>query len=126
MHLVGGQLLQLARVDDEGARYPLRVDPLVWTQTAELVAGDGETMASAGAAVAVSGDTAIVGAPYHEGVTGSLGSAYVFVRSGAGWTQEAELAEPSEPAKVSSCALSSVVSMALSKPKVTETLATCL
>jgi hypothetical protein len=41
-----------------------------------------------GSSVAMSGDTAVVGAP---GRNGSRGAAYVFVRNGATWLQQAEL-----------------------------------
>ena len=42
--------------------------------------------------VALSGDTALVGAPTKTaGSLGQTGAAYVFVRSGTTWTQQAEL-----------------------------------
>jgi hypothetical protein len=72
------------RVDDAGAEYPVEIDPLVWTQEGELVASDPSTNAFLGMSVAVSGDTAIAGA-------GGTANAYVFVRSGNTWTQQAKL-----------------------------------
>ena len=72
-----GLALQL---DDRGARYPLRVDPFV--QTAKLTAAD-----SLGP-VAIAGDTIAVGA---TGGNSGKGAVYVFVNSGSGWSQQAEL-----------------------------------
>lgn len=63
-----------------------------WAQTAELTATSSFSVRWFGAAVAVDGDTILVGAP------GTMvhglnipGAAYVFVRTGETWTQEAEL-----------------------------------
>jgi hypothetical protein len=89
--LRGGLLL--LRVDTKGARYPLRIDPLL--QEAELTASDGEKGDSFGNAVAVSGDTIVVGAwQYKDGKYGYPGKAYVFERPSSGWgnaTQTTEL-----------------------------------
>ncbi len=75
----------LVRVDAQGARYPLRIDPLV--QQAKLT-GEGEESGEGhlGVSVALSADggTALVGAP---GDDGGAGAAWVFTRSGATWTQ---------------------------------------
>jgi hypothetical protein len=80
--LSGGRLL--VRVDDRGARYPVHVDPFI--DQAELTAGDGGPEDNLGQSVAVSGDTVVVGAPYHT-VGGHLeqGAVYVFVKPAAGW-----------------------------------------
>ncbi|MFI5298260.1 MAG: hypothetical protein ACHREM_09200 [Polyangiales bacterium] len=80
-------------IDDTGAEYPLHVDPLVWVKQAELLASDGQPFDEFGNAVAVSGGTAIVGAPQTDvgGVSYNQGTAYVFVQSGATWIQQAEL-----------------------------------
>ena len=48
------------RVDDRGARYPLRIDPFV--QQAKLTASDGGATDELGLSVAVSGDTVVAGA----------------------------------------------------------------
>ena len=48
----------------------------------------GKASDSLGASVALSGDTAIVGAP---GINGQIGGAFVYVRSGATWTKQAQL-----------------------------------
>jgi MYXO-CTERM domain-containing protein len=82
------------RVDDDGARYPLRVDPLLWTQQAELSAPGGAASDQFAYSVSVSGGTAIVGAFDPTGPQPA--AAYVFVQSGTTWTRQAELTAPSE------------------------------
>jgi hypothetical protein len=57
-------------------------------QKAKLTATDGAANDSFGFSVALSGSTAVVGA---YGKTSSTGAAYVFVRSGSTWTQQATL-----------------------------------
>jgi hypothetical protein len=61
-----------------------------WTQQAKLTARDAAPNDVFGYSVALSGDgsTAVVGA---EGKNNRTGAAYVFVRSGTAWTQQAEL-----------------------------------
>jgi FG-GAP repeat len=58
-----------------------------WLEVAELTAKGTATGDEFGEAVAVSGDTAVVGAPDHAGT----GTAYVFSDSGGTWSQVAEL-----------------------------------
>ncbi|EYF02350.1 hypothetical protein [Chondromyces apiculatus] len=87
------------QVDDTGATYPLVVDPLVATQQAKLLpALGGETNDYLGMSVAISGDTAVVGAHgVNETIHTSIwepGAAYVFVRSGTTWTEQAKITTP--------------------------------
>ncbi|WP_438035052.1 FG-GAP repeat protein [Sorangium sp. So ce204] len=83
------------QVDDTGAVYPVVVDPLVWTEEEKLLAGDGAANDAFGKSVAISGDTAVVGAPDARatinGGLKNIGGAYIFVRSGSTWTQQARL-----------------------------------
>jgi hypothetical protein len=74
-------------VQDESAQYPLTIDP-TWTQQQKLTASDGVARDDFGWSVAVSGETAVIGA-YGRG--SGRGAAYVFVRSGGTWTQQQEL-----------------------------------
>lgn len=60
-----------------------------WTQQATLTASDSAQYDSFGAAVAINGDTAVIGAPWHD--PSSAGSAYVFVRADGIWTEQAKL-----------------------------------
>ncbi len=59
-----------------------------WSQQARIVASDGGASDEFGSAVALSGNTALVGAP---GDAVTAGSAYVFVRSGSVWSQQQKL-----------------------------------
>jgi len=65
-------------------------------QQSRLFAADAEALDEFGWSVAISGNTAIVGArnedpDYGGGPLASAGAAYIFVRSGAAWIQEAKL-----------------------------------
>ena len=98
---VSGAELRLD-VDDAGAVYPVTIDP-TFTQQAYLKASNTEAIDNFGFAVAVAGDTVVVGAHREDsnatGVNGNqadnsafdAGAAYVFVRSGTTWTQQAYL-----------------------------------
>lgn len=76
---VRGQTALRVVVDERGARYPITVDPIA--QQAYLKASN-TGGAYFGTSVAISGDTVVVGA---------AGEAYVFVRSGVFWSQQAYL-----------------------------------
>ncbi|MBS1790757.1 MAG: putative Ig domain-containing protein [Acidobacteria bacterium] len=96
-----GKELRL-EVEDAAATYPVTVDPN-FTQQAYLKASNTGAGDEFGGSVAVSGDTVVVGAAAEDssatGVNGNQadnsaansGAAYVFVRSGATWTQQAYL-----------------------------------
>ena len=93
---VAGERIAI-RVDDTDARYPIVVDPLVVTIEAQLLASDGAALAFYGGAVSISDDgtRALVGASGAP-VSGHAdqGEAYVLVRSGTTWAQEAILLAP--------------------------------
>ena len=76
-------------VDDANAVYPVTVDPFI--QQAKLTAGDGVAGDWFGFSVAISGDTAVIGALHHDDPNNDQGSAYVFVRTGGTWSQKAKL-----------------------------------
>jgi hypothetical protein len=76
----------LVQVRDQGARYPVRIDPLF--QEGTKLTGSGETgNGQFGVAVALSGDgsTALIGSPSDNSLAGT---AWVFTRSGTTWTQQ--------------------------------------
>ena len=85
---VDGQTLRL-RIDDAGAAYPVAVDP--WFQQAKLIASDAAAADQFGSSIAVSGDTAVVGAHLDDSPAAAAGSAYVFVRANGVWTQQQKL-----------------------------------
>ncbi len=71
-----------------GAVYVFVHSGTAWSQQAELTAADGAANDSFGTSVAISGSTVVVGTP---GKNSNTGAAYVFVRSGTAWSQQAEL-----------------------------------
>ena len=77
---------------DTGSAYVFVRAGALWTQQQELSAFDVGSSASFGYSTSISGDTVVVGARYADTAGGpDAGSAYVFVRSGATWTQEQKL-----------------------------------
>ncbi|WP_395737483.1 cadherin-like beta sandwich domain-containing protein [Prosthecobacter sp.] len=89
------------RYDDTGAQYPITIDPVA--QQAYMKASNTDSFDNFGYSVAVSGETAVIGAPLERsnaiGVdnnqannsAANAGAAYVFTRSGTTWTQQAYL-----------------------------------
>jgi len=97
-------------VEERGARYPITIDPIAQQAIitgSNTTPGQNDPNAAQGDAfgrsVAISGDTFVIGAPDEDsnasGVNGNQadnslfnsGAAYVFVRSGGTWTQQAYL-----------------------------------
>ncbi len=88
---------------DAGAAYVFVYSAGVWSEQAYLKAANAGAGDGFGAAVAIAGDTIVVGAPYEDSnattidgngadnSSGNAGAAYVFVRSGATWSQQAYL-----------------------------------
>jgi FG-GAP repeat/HYR domain len=78
---------------DQGSAYVfVRSSGGGWTQQQKLEASDGAADDLFGGSVAISGDTVVVGAQGDAGAAGlQLGSAYVFVRSGAVWSEQQKL-----------------------------------
>ena len=71
-----------------GAAYVFVRNGTAWSQQAYLKASNTGAGDEFGCSVAVSGDTAIVGARYEDGGGTDSGAAYVFTRSGTSWTQQ--------------------------------------
>lgn len=75
-----------------GAVYVFTRSGTTWTQQQKLTASDAATDDMFGVSVALDGDTIVVGASGDSHGTGAnQGSAYVFTRSGATWTEQAKL-----------------------------------
>ncbi|MFT3742720.1 MAG: CSLREA domain-containing protein [Pyrinomonadaceae bacterium] len=75
-----------------------RLEALHPDAVTKLVAGSPRTNDLFGSSVAVSGDTAIVGAPVAtSGSPNNNGTAYVYVRNGAGWTLQQQLSATDSP-----------------------------
>jgi MYXO-CTERM domain-containing protein len=81
------------RIDDRGARYPLRVDPLIWTQTGGAYK-DANPVGGAllGTAIAISGDYAAVGAPFDSTGGKAAGAGFIFQLNAQGvWTEQLKI-----------------------------------
>jgi hypothetical protein len=79
------------RAAGTGSAYVFVRNGPIWSLQATLTPPDLSPMASFGLSVAIDGDTVIVGNPM---VDWSVGSAYIFVRSGSGWSEQAKLVAP--------------------------------
>ncbi|HEX4951672.1 MAG TPA: MBG domain-containing protein, partial [Blastocatellia bacterium] len=87
---VNGNELALV-VDDRDATWPITIDPTL-TQQTQLIGSNGVNQDHFGTAVAISGDTAVVGIPDRDlNSRTNQGAALVFVRNGSTWTQQAQL-----------------------------------
>ncbi|MBI3852806.1 MAG: FG-GAP repeat protein [Verrucomicrobia bacterium] len=88
---------------DSGAAYVFVRNGTTWVQQAYLKASNTDARDQLGISVAISGDTTVVGAYYEDsnatGITGNQtdnsatnsGAAYVLVRNGTNWSQQAYL-----------------------------------
>lgn len=87
-------------VDERGARYPITIDPVA--QQAYLKASNAGAGDQFGFSVAASENTVVIGSPYEDSSTTGVnstanegsrnsGAAYVFIRTGSTWTQQAYL-----------------------------------
>jgi hypothetical protein len=82
----------VSSADNQGAVYVFTRAGGVWSEQQMLTATDGAAGDRFGSDVAITGDTAIVGAPFDDISTRSdQGSAYVFTRTGGVWTQQTKL-----------------------------------
>ena len=83
----------LIHVDVAAAIGPIVIDPLIYLETASVLSADGAASDYFGAAVALSNDTAVVGAHLHDSLGDTnRGAAYVFVRQVNGsWAEQAKL-----------------------------------
>lgn len=77
---------------DQGAAYVFLRSGNNWIQNAKLVANDGASGDQFGSRVKISGNDIVVGAASDDiGASANQGSAYVFVRNGTNWVQQAKL-----------------------------------
>ncbi|MDX2034306.1 MAG: FG-GAP repeat protein, partial [Blastocatellia bacterium] len=93
--VIGAPWNKIGASDDQGAAYVFTRAGAVWSQQQQLLAADGGAGDLFGLSVAVSGQTAAVGAPGRDGDTGV---AFAFVRSGTVWSQQRRFAAvPGQP-----------------------------
>ena len=90
--VVGADWADVGDKANAGKAYIFTRNGAVWSQQAKLTAGDATAHDHFGTAVAVSGDTAVVGAPAADTAGGmDAGCAYVYVRTGEAWEQQKQL-----------------------------------
>jgi hypothetical protein len=77
--------------DESGSVYVFTRKGTTWTQQAKLLASDGAIMDYFGYSVSLSGNTALISAPLDDYNGDASGSAYIFIRTGTTWTQQAKL-----------------------------------
>lgn len=92
--VLGAPLNAPAQTGPSGAIYVFRKASGTWGQEAKITAFTTRLAQS----LAIDGDTMVAGAPYdtHFGLKTNAGAAFVFVRSGSTWTEQARL-EASDP-----------------------------
>ncbi|HMV86208.1 MAG TPA: putative Ig domain-containing protein, partial [Blastocatellia bacterium] len=76
---------------NQGVAYVFTRNGTAWTQQRKLFANDGQNDVKFGTAVALDGDTALVGAPFQPTAGVTTGAAYIFTRNGTTWTQQPRL-----------------------------------
>jgi hypothetical protein len=90
--VIGARGEDLAVGSNAGAAYVFVRAGGVWTEQTKLTASDAAEIDFFGISVAFSGDTAVIGSYQDDHAGGiSAGSAYVFVRAGGVWTEQAKL-----------------------------------
>jgi hypothetical protein len=92
----GGSIVIGAPLDDApgvdaGSAYVFTGAGATWTEQAKLVAADGAAGDSFGLTIGIDADTVVVGSAGDDDAGSAAGSAYVFARSGATWSQQAKL-----------------------------------
>ena len=76
---------------NSGSAYVFRFDGSIWYSHTKLLPSDGEAGDRFGSSVAISGDTAVIGAPWDDDHGTASGSAYIFRFNGSSWVQQAKL-----------------------------------
>lgn len=91
--LIGASSAHIGDNNAQGTAYVFTGAGAEWQQQAKLLAADGASFNAFGNAVGLSGDSAVIGAHQASVPDGFWqGTAYVFVRTGGTWTQQAKLA----------------------------------
>jgi hypothetical protein len=93
----GGDTVVIGAITDDdngsnsGSAYVFVRSGTTWTEQAKLTASDAAAGDQFGQSVAVDGDTAVIGAGLDDDNGTDSGSAYVFVRTGTSWSEQAKL-----------------------------------
>ncbi len=91
--VIGAPLVDLNGNTSQGAAYVYVRANGAWTMQTKLFATDGSVNTQFGYSVAIDGDTIVIGARVNIPTLNAVapGAAYVFTRAGATWTQQAKL-----------------------------------
>jgi FG-GAP repeat len=89
--VVGARSDDTAAGTDAGSAYVFVRSGISWSEQAKLTAGDAAAGDDFGNSVAIDGNTIVVAADLDDDGGSASGSAYVFVRSGTSWSQQAKL-----------------------------------
>lgn len=89
--VVVGATIEDSTALNSGAAFVFTRTGTTWTQQAVLKAGNAVANGQFGWSVAISGNTVVVGTPWEDTTAADSGAAYVFVRSGTVWNQQAML-----------------------------------
>ena len=92
--LVGTRRGLVGSQTGQGAVYAFARSGGVWQQTQKLTASDGDEQDWFGTAIALDGNTVLVGAPRKDIDKQEQGAVYVFARAGNSWVEEAKLFDP--------------------------------
>jgi hypothetical protein len=96
--VAGAPFHRVGANEQQGAAYVFTMPASGWanttTQAAELSASDGAAADGLGYSVAVSGNTVVAGARFHQvGANGHQGAVYVFTMPASGWANTTQAAE---------------------------------
>lgn len=89
--IVGAYFDDVSGQTNAGSAYVFTYTGSTWVQQGKLTASDAQTDDEFGFSASISGDYAIVGAHYDDDNGLQSGSAYIFIRSGSSWSQQAKL-----------------------------------
>jgi hypothetical protein len=90
--VVGAENDNIGNNVKQGSAYIFFFNGTAWVQQAKLTAADGNDNDNFGHSVSISGDYVVVGAENDDvGIDINQGSAYVFLRSGVNWAQQAKI-----------------------------------
>jgi hypothetical protein len=89
--LIAGAYSKQVTYGEAGAVYVYTRSGTTWSQQQKLTASDPQFRDHFGYSVAISGDTAIIGAAFEDTGGAEAGAAYIFTRSGTTWTQQQKI-----------------------------------
>ena len=78
----------------EGSAYVFTRSGVSWSEQAKLTASQAAPADNFGGSTSISGDTVLIGASGLDGAAGNTGAAFVYVRSGTSWSEQAMLDDP--------------------------------